>query len=228
MIPLATLAAGAPIPHRIIRVIPANPGVEVEGWWHRFAELHPGWDMRTVVDPIDPMDWPLLGRWHHLATSGAQLAGMVRLEAVHRWGGWYMDSDMEPVRHLGPLQHPGRVVIGTEDGIHLTDAAFGAPPRHPAIRAVIDHVDQLYRDALGDTEGRLPGAQATGPLATTVVLGRRAAPPQGLGDPGDVVVLPREAFYPYSYTEKHRAGEDHASNPGVYAIHRWHFSWQGT
>ena len=142
---------------------------------------------------------------------------MVRLEAVWRWGGWYVDMDVEPVRPFDDLDRGDRLVIGTEDGIHLTDAVFGAPARHLALGAVIAHVAELYASAARD--GRdFPGAQATGPLATTQVLTGRS----------DVVVLPQEAFYPYSYTEKHRAGEDHAANPGVYAIHRWHFSWQGT
>lgn len=216
------------IPRRFIRTVPVDVPAECEDWWRRFGELHPGWERLTIPDPIDPADWPLLGHLHRHASSGAQLAGMVRLEAVYRWGGWYVDMDVEPVRSWQPLEeHTGVVVIGTEDGIHLTDAVFGAPPRHPAVRAVIDHVAGLYEAAAAEGRG-FPGAQATGPLATTVVLGRRARTPEGLGDPGDVVVVPTVAFYPYSYLERHRADEDFGAVPGCYAVHRWHFSWAGT
>lgn len=216
------------IPRRFIRTVPAEVPEVCDEWWIRFGELHPGWERRTVADPIDPADWPLLGHLHRHATSGAQLAGMVRLEAVYRWGGWYVDMDVEPIRSFAPLEALGDVVvIGTEDGLHLTDAVFGAPPRHPAIRAVIDHVAGLYDTALAQG-APLPGAQATGPLATTVVLGRRALPPAGLGDPGDVVVLPVEAFYPYSYLERHRSGEDFTAVDGCHAVHHWHFTWAGT
>lgn len=222
MIPHRTLAGDFTIPHRFIRCIPTDPSDEAEAWWHRFGELHPGWDMRTIQDPIDPKDWPLLGRWHALVSSGAQLAGLVRLEAVWRWGGWYVDSDVEPLRPFADLDSgPGVAVIGTEDGIHLTDAVFGAPQRHPAIRAVIEHVDDLYTGWARCTfDGSAPpGAQATGPLATTTVLAGRP----------DVTVLPTEAFYPYSYTERHRRLEDFATtSPTSYAVHHWAFSWAGT
>lgn len=212
--PLVT-GARPRIPTRLIRCVPAATPPEWEAWWARFGEMHPGWDLRTVRDPITPDEWPLLGHLHRHATSGAQLAGMVRLEAVHRWGGFYIDGDVEPVRPFDPLVGPD-VVIGTEDGTHLTDAVFGAPAHHPAIRAVIDHVRELYAGALRD--GReLPGAQASGPLATTAVLAGRP----------DVRVLPVEAFYPYSYLEPDRAGEDFAAVPGCYAVHRWAFTWNG-
>lgn len=210
------------IPHRFIRCVPSVVPAECEAWWARFGELHPGWELLTVADPIDPADWPLLGRWHHLATSGAQLAGMVRLEAVWRWGGWYVDMDVEPVRPFDRLDAGDRVVIGTEDGVYLTDAVFGAPARHPAIRAVIDHIDELYRWIVTQPDRPLPGAQATGPLAWTAVLGDRTNPPDG------VVVLPPPVFYPYSYLERHRANEPHGADPAVHAIHRWHFTWNGT
>lgn len=206
------------IPRRFIRTVPAEVPDVCERWWRRFGELHPGWELRTIADPIDPADWPLLGHLHCHATSGAQLAGMVRLEAVWRWGGWYVDMDVEPIRSWRPLEvYEPALIIGTEDGLHLTDAVFGAPPRHPALRAVIDHVAGLY--AAADRDGRdFPGAQATGPLATTEVLSGRP----------DVVVLPVEAFYPYSYLERHRAGEDFSAIPGCYAVHHWHFTWAGT
>lgn len=206
------------IPRRFTRCVPEVTTPQVEAWWEQFAELNPSADMVTVRDPIPPDSWPLLGHLHARATSGAQLAGFVRLEAVWRWGGWYVDSDVEPVRPFGPLDDgSGRLVIGTEDGTHLTDAVFGAPPKHPALEAVIAHVASLYVSTSPDTR-ELPGAQATGPLATTHVLRHRT----------DVRIVPRDTFYPYSYLDRDGANDDHRSNPAVHAIHHWHFSWQGT
>lgn len=212
------------IPRRLIRCVPADPPAWAEEFWQAWKDLHPGWQFVTYRDPIDHRCFPLLGRWFTFCTSGAQLAGLVRLEAVHELGGIYVDMDMEPLRPLGPLLEAvgefgaDQAFIGTEDDQHLTDAMFGAPAGHAGIAACIDRVNDLFGDALAE-DMHPPGAQATGPLNTTAVLKQRS----------DTVVLPRRMLYPYSYTERHRRHEDfRTTSPDSFAVHHWAFSWQGT
>jgi hypothetical protein len=82
------------IPRRLIRTVPEQTVDEVEGFWSRVVELHPGWEHVTYRDPIDaalfPVTSPLWGR----CRSGAQRAGLIRLEALARVGGIYLDSDV--------------------------------------------------------------------------------------------------------------------------------------
>lgn len=195
------------IPRRLIRCVPAVTPDDQEEYWHQWQQLHPSWEFVTYRDPIDPAGFPLLGDLFDQCVHGAQLAGLVRLEAVWHLGGIYVDADMEPLRAIDDLLvHP--CFIGTEDGYHLTDAMFGAEPNHPGIRACIDRVKTLDMSS---------GPGVTGPHNTTAVLKDRP----------DVTVLAQRMFYPYTYLEKERAGEDFAeTSPESYAVHRWAFSWR--
>lgn len=194
------------IPRRLIRCVPEDTTDEVEQWWDGWRRLHPAWEAITYRDPIDPAEFPALGRLFGSCVAGAQLAGLVRLEVVARLGGVYVDSDIEPLRPIDDLlAHP--CFIGTEDGHYLTDAMFGAEVGHPGIVQCVERVSQMDMAS---------GPQATGPFNTTYVLSGR----------DDVTVLARRMLYPYSYTERHRRGEDFAvTSPESYCVHHWHASW---
>lgn len=194
------------IPRRLIRCVPEVTTDEVEHWWWRWTDLHPEWEWVTFRDPIDPAQFPLLGHLFGSCVAGAQLAGLVRLEAVLTLGGVYVDSDVEPLRPIDDLlAHP--CFIGTEDGHHLTDAMFGAERGHPGIFECVRRVRAMDMAA---------GAQATGPLNTTAVLTGR----------DDVTVLARRMLYPYTYLERERRNEPFAeTSPESYCVHHWHASW---
>jgi hypothetical protein len=191
------------IPRILHRVVPTVVPPTFEAYWVRFRELHPGWELRTWADPLDPDEFES-GRLFSECVSGAQLAGLVRLEIVHRYGGVYVDMDVEPLRSLEPLLGY-ECFIGTEDGRVLTDAVIGAVPGHPGIRACLDRAMAMPMTA---------GPWATGPGVVTAVLSQRS----------DVEVLPPRVFYPYSWTEPWRVGEDFAAQ-GAVAVHRWNASW---
>lgn len=193
------------IPAVLHRVVPEQSPPECEAWWERFGELHPGWALLTHRDPLDPVEWPLTSaRWKD-CTSGAQLAGLVRLEALWSMGGVYVDQDVEPYRSFEPLR-ACRAFAAWEDRRVVPDAVLGAEPEHPAI-------GECLRLALERVE---KGAWVSGPGVTTEVLPGR----------DDVLVLPPGAFYPYHYTEKERRDEDHASaQPWAFSVHHWFASW---
>lgn len=191
------------IPKILHRVVPAEVPDRFEGFWDAWCEMHPGWVQFTWQDPLNPSDWEL-GPLFHRCSAGAQLAGLVRLEVVFRLGGVYIDMDMEPVRPLDELLVHD-LFIGTEGGGVLTDAMFGATPRHPGLGACVELLGSGWWDA---------NPSVTGPLLTTQMLSGR----------DDVTVLPKEAFYPYLWTEPERAGEEF---PDSFAVHRWNHSWKG-
>jgi mannosyltransferase OCH1-like enzyme len=190
------------IPRIFHRVVPEVVPEPFEQFWQTFQELHPGWQFYTWQDPLNQADWET-GFLFDRCTAGAQLAGLVRLEVVWRYGGFYVDMDTEPLQSFEPLRD-AECVFGTEGNGVLTDAIFGAHQRHRGIRACIDRfVDGFWH----------PSPSVTGPLLTTAVLGGRP----------DVTVLPQESFYPYLWTEPERAAEDF---PNSYAVHRWNHSWE--
>lgn len=193
------------IPRILHRVVPARVPNEYEEYWERAHELHPGWDFRTWQDPIDPDGFESAHLWPHVE-SGAQLAGLVRLEVLWRFGGVYLDMDVEPVRSLEPLLQTSGFVCWEDERV-IPDAVLGFEPGHSAVRECLDRALEMDPAA---------GPWATGPGITTAVLKHRT----------DVLALPPACFYPYHYTEPERGGENFGVRPWIYGVHRWHGSWR--
>lgn len=201
------------IPKVIHRTVPAAIDPVVEGYWRELQRLHPGWELKTWRDPLSSEEFEL-GHLFERCRSGAELADLVRLEVLWRYGGIYVDSDCEPVASLEPLRrYP--FFIGTEDGTHLTNAVMGAEPHHPAVRAYMDAI--LVEDRLSLD---VSAAVATGPVLATQVLADRS----------DVTVLPPEFFYPLPPSDDRialeRTSVKEVSTRFTYLVHRWSYSWR--
>jgi hypothetical protein len=213
--PLTTIAVPAApttIPRILHRTVPDEwhrPAV-VDEWWQQAADLHPGWELMDHEDPLDPDAWPVTGDLWPRCHSGAQRAGLIRLEALWTHGGIYLDSDVELYRRLDPLLGL-QGFAAWEDRRVAPDAVLGARPGHPAVAAMLEHA----RHAI--TAGA--GAWESGPGASTKILPGRT----------DWLLLPPGSFYPYHYKHKERDRHiDHAAEqPWAFGAHHWHHSWQG-
>lgn len=195
------------IPRRLVRTVPTETSAEVEAWWDHACDLHPRWECLTLRDPLDAADFPATASVWPLATSGAQLAGLIRLDYLYAHGAIYLDSDVELFRPLDPLlQH--HAFAAYEDDFYIPDAVLGAEAGHPAIRACLELAVALV--------GNGAGASASGPRVTTAVL----------KDRDDVTILPRESFFPIGYWEKDRL-DGFTPGPDNYGLHHWAFSWAG-
>lgn len=196
------------IPRILHRVVPERIDRQAEGWWADWGKLHPDWELRTHRDPLDPAEWPETAPYWHHAENGAQFADLIRLEAVLRWGGVYVDEDMQPARSLEPLL-PLSAFAAWEDERVVPNAVLGAVPAHPAIRECLDEMIAL-----------LPCATWTsGPGVTTRVLVGRE----------DVLLLPPASFYAVHYRDPDRARLMGAFTPKQYpwafALHHYRGSW---
>lgn len=195
------------IPRIFHRTVPADTTAEVEEWWKAFEAMHPGWEMRTWREPIDRADFPLTSGVWDLCTSGAQKAGLIRLEALYTHGGVYIDSDVRPVASFEPLLGV-EAFCGWEDERCIPDAILGARPGHPVYEAAIEMAVASVRNR--------EGAWKSGPGVTTALMADRP----------DVLCLPPDVFYPVHYLEKARFPEVVAAPPrGCLAIHMYHHSW---
>jgi mannosyltransferase OCH1-like enzyme len=164
---------------------------------------HPDWEMRLWTDD----DLPKLGLTEALehGRHHAERADVLRYELMKRFGGVYVDIDIESLRPLdslldevvafAALQAPGRV----------SNAILGAVPGHPLF-------ERASREAaLRIGVGTIPAA--TGPVFFTELV----------QDFPEVTLYGPEKFYPYLWTERHRA-QDHF--PEAYAVHHWAASWR--
>lgn len=194
------------IPRRLIRTVPTETSDEIESFWDEACRLHPDWEHLTLRDPISSADCPHSVGLRHRCTSGAQYAGLVRLEALRSWGGVYVDSDFECYRSFEPLVGV-HGFAGWEDRGVVPDAVLGFEPGHPAL-------DLMWKLAVD----RLPGgAWESGPGVTTAVLPGRH----------DVLLLPPGSFYPYHWTRRDmRNGNWRELCPWAIGAHHWAASWQ--
>lgn len=204
------------IPRRLVRTVPATTDSGVERFWEQACKLHPDWEHVTHRDPLTIDEWPLTARAWHRCRSGAQLAGLVRLETLWHHGGIYIDSDLELYRSLEPFTGLRGFSIW-EDPNTAPDFVLGAEPEHPAIRECIEAA--LWRISSDSTDWRTGnGAWSTGPGVTTTVL----------PDRDDWLMLPPGSFAPYHYSQRNKRHHDHrADQPWSYGAHHWRHSWEG-
>jgi len=205
---LDTLPGGIPkVIHRIW-LGPIEPP-EFVAFGERWAELHPDWRVITWRDWMLPAldNQSLFDR----AASPAQRADILRLELLRRYGGVYVDTDMEPLRPLDELLADQRCVFGREDDRWVATGIVAAVPGDP----FVVHLCSSMAERMAAKQSAPPN-ESLGPKWITSELEQRAPGTEG------VTVYPPELFYPYHFTEPHRRNErfDHA-----YTVHHWAHSW---
>lgn len=200
---------GPPVPEHLARYMAA------------WQELHPDWEYVLWRDEE-------LGWLEHadLVADAAQLAprnvgqfvsNIARMEILLRFGGVYIDSDMEPRKRIDPLLegtdaftawHPA--ASGFDDHTYLTNALMGAVPDHPAFASLV--------------AGLRANVEARRGLRSIFTTGVRYMTQQLLDDGliTSMTVYPAELFYPYGTDELDSQNERPADDfPDAYAVHRW-------
>jgi mannosyltransferase OCH1-like enzyme len=132
----------------------------------------------------------------------AFVADYVRLIALSRDGGIYLDTDMLLVQSLDPLLNTS-LLLGKESNAFVSCGMIGATPQHPFIEAMRAKYDNM-------TELR------PNPVIMTELY--NAMHPQ------DTAVLPPVAFYPYDAHHIHEY-QGQNLNKDVYGVHLWNYSW---
>jgi FkbM family methyltransferase len=186
---------------------------EVENLRKTWLDHHPAWEARLWSMP--DFDWLENQALFDRATSYAQKADIARYEVIRRFGGVYVDADMECVRPLDELlTEEVTFFSGREATGYIAIGLFGAVPNH----ALLDEmVASLPVSCLMNR--RLGVSMQTGPgLLTTIVKRFKWEGRAG------VRIFPLAFFYPYDYSEPWRRSEHF---PDAFAIHHWGHSWKG-
>ncbi len=181
---------------RILAAPPTEPQWQVRLW--RNEDLHEGEFPHEVLERA------------HAAQKGAQKADILRLFILLKYGGWWFDSDCEPLQSLEPL---ARYLAESTafachyqqwDAAYCNNAVMASSAAHPWIEAACDECMrvQLNTDDINWTTG--PGCIA------------RSMQPHM-----DVLVLPPSFFYPVHYMRPDEPFDSAAS----YCRHRWAKSW---
>ncbi len=164
----------------------------------RWRELHPDFEYRLWTDEHNDAfvraEFPALHRLYRSFSREIYRADMVRCLYLLRFGGVYVDLDVEPLRSLDPfLAGCGDCVLGAEPESHAQkrrgkslmacNAIMASAPGHPFWQRMIEEIER---------RAALPGGEpvgVTGPLALDAAY---EAHGRALG----VVVSEPDAFFP--------------------------------
>lgn len=124
---------GAPKPELVVRCMES---------WRRHL---PGYAIMEWNESTFDVGSHPFTRDMHARRRWAFLSDYVRMWAVNKHGGIYLDTDCEVHADLAPLLHH-RAFVGFErffDSLQPFTACFGAEPGHPLARLCLEHYDKV-------------------------------------------------------------------------------------
>lgn len=143
----------------------------------------------------------------------AFVSDYVRLWALKKYGGIYLDTDIEVIRNFSDLLCGHRAVFGFESGEKVMTAFIGAQADHPIINEFLGY----YENKAFDAENLEPNT-----VVLTDTLKRRGLVINNTMQmlDGDAVVFPLDYFQAYDFTKATLCVTDHTCT-----IHRCFGSW---
>lgn len=162
-----------------------NPEFEVKDWGEELLDMR--WQNQMVINKmlreIARPDADKVAGYTHLAD-------VLDYELIYKFGGWYFNTDLKPLKPLSVL-NIGQLnaVLAMEDDHHAVNMAMYAPPGHPFFKKVLDILPIRY---FGN-----PGAFMN--YTTGVYLLQQAL--AEYHDVNKVVRLHRNVFNPLHFTD---------------------------
>lgn len=180
---------------------------DYERYWEGWQERHPSWAFVTWRDA--DLEWLVNRAEFDASPTLSERSDVARYEIVARYGGVYIDTDVECLRPIDDLLAPSvGAFAGWEFGHRLCTAVLGGEPGHPALQALVDWLPAWCASHDGE-----PPDRRTGPLYLTTTWWKRR----------DVTRFAREIFYPVGWWQRELLGGDYPT--GSYAVHHWAGSW---
>jgi len=152
----------------------------------------------------------------HAQGLWSKVSNAIRLQALHRHGGLYFDTDVEVVRRFDDLLGLDCFLgfqLREPNVDWVNNAVIGARAGHPFLARWIESLHRTYA-----RHGHIP----RGPELLTAVLRKAGLEHYGRQDVHGVTLLPRECFYPYAWTETFTPD---CVTPQTYGIHHWEGTW---
>jgi inositol phosphorylceramide mannosyltransferase catalytic subunit len=196
------------IPRSIHRVwVGGEPmPAEYERFGASFAEHNPNWEMRLWSE-ADLAELKIEEDERKRARTHSELSNLMRYEILRRYGGIYVDTDVECLRPLEPLLRGVNAFAALETEGRVGNAILGAVPGHRAF----ERAAQLARRTLGTGAHSV---DANGPYLLSLILEQEPS----------VTIFAARLFYPYRWDEPERR---HEAFPDAYMVHHWAKSWAG-
>ena len=185
--------------------------------WRRFF---PGWEFREWNNHNIDFSSPFLSAAYS-ARGWNRVSDYTRMDALVRFGGIYLDTDVDVIRPFDSLlDRPAFLGFQLGDDCPeymINGAVFGAEPGHWLPLAILREFNE-----------KLDGREDIGPLSGPGLLTQMLRQ-KGLShysdeaiEIHDVTIFPKRYFYPYFMGENF---SNALITPDTYAIHRWAYTW---
>jgi hypothetical protein len=204
------------IPKVIHRIWVGGPMPQIyKNYEKKWLDLNPGWSVKTWGDGdfgwLDNQD--LFDRAEEYAPAdgvGQFKSDVARYEILNRFGGVYVDCDVEPLKKFDPLLGPEGFAGWEVDNEFVGNTVLGSAPGNPFFAAMIE----AARDGAKANKGRAV-TWMTGPRTLTRLYGQWQ-------DKKNLHVYPQKYFFPYSYSDlKKNANPELKDYPEAYSVHHW-------
>jgi hypothetical protein len=204
---------------KIIHQIWVGTGVpeELKAFQESCKFFHPDWEYRLWTQD----DIPALNMRNAnslpLCINNAQVADLMRYEILYKYGGVYLDMDMECFANLDQLHYAYDLYVGIQpldsDIVQLGVGILGAKAGHPMLKHCIELIGE--RCLSGDRDNN----HRAGPLPFTTSFLHMAN-----RGPEINIALPAHYFYPQGCLETN-LDYDQWLEQGAFAIHHWAKTW---
>lgn len=198
----------------------------------KFKTFHPNWECRIwTAKEVDEFGLKNKSFYDHGRNWGEK-ANIVRYEVLEKFGGVYLDWDIECLQSLEAFHYTYDLYccISTLDTsvLNICNAVIGSVPHHPILQYCIETIAQdkkLEEEMLRKLGNSVN--PATGPIHFTKSFISKANEPGWIN-----IALPPTFFYPLGPSQRHLSGEELQkiieNTPEAYLIHLWEGSWIGS
>lgn len=208
-----------PIIPKIIHQIwlgPNNPPENFKYLKKTIKKYHPDWKYILWRDKDIPQLNLVNQKYYDETTNPGEKANIVRYEVLYKFGGVYLDVDIESINSLDILHHVYDYYTGIcplDCVAVINNAVIGSAPGHPILK---DCIETIKEDWHLSNVPRRSGAQHF-----TLSFWRAASKYDGRA-----IALPKSYFYPLNKTDK----EDLENLPKhikkeSFTIHYWAGTW---
>lgn len=88
------------------------------------------------------------------------VADVIDYELCYKFGGWYFNTDLKPIKSLSTLEHyEDYPAFANEDDIHAVNMAMYSPANHPLFAKIIENLPKRYFSMPGAFMNATTGVQ---------------------------------------------------------------------
>lgn len=148
-------------------------------------------------------------RWSRSSHPGMWQANLARYELLNRFGGVWVDVDLEPLRPIDDLiAGVGCFAAWETQDLWVNNAFMGSTPGHPAVGEIVDGIPSSIAANKGRRSNHCTGARYITPLLTAR---------------DDVTIFDKDLVYPYRWDQTLDVSIDDAADlwPEAWTVHHW-------